>query len=402
MLNFELKTTEKFVLRDYQQEACDKAVDFLNDKLPHRPIIVAPTGSGKSLYIADITDRINVPTLVLQPSKELLEQNYGKYMTYGKYASIFSASMGEKEVGSAVTFGMIGSVINTAELFKHIEVVIIDECHLVPPDPNSQYMRLLTQELPHAKVLGLTATPIRMKTYLCPYRNINYSKLNVLFHERPRFFDSVLHITQISEMVDRGYYCPIKYRVERFDESLLEKNSTGADFTEQSMLKADEENQIEQRTLELVAEGLSKGRKNCLTFVRSVDQAERMADTHPDYAALSAKTKKKDRTEIVAGFKAGKIKAVFNVGVLTVGFDYPELDFVITARPTLSLALYMQMIGRGVRPAEGKDKLVYIDLCGNIDRFGRVETIKFEKIGRKYQITNNGKNLTDVEMGRDY
>lgn len=123
-----------FVLRDYQQKASDAAATFFQDtKKKTNAIMVLPTGSGKSLIIADIASRIDGHTLVFQPSKEILEQNFKKLCSYGILdCSIYSASFNSKEI-SRITFATIGSVKGHPELFGHFKNVIIDECHLVNP-----------------------------------------------------------------------------------------------------------------------------------------------------------------------------------------------------------------------------------------------------------------------------
>lgn len=133
------------VLRDYQEESVEKALDFLrSDDFASIPILVAPTGAGKSIYIAHIANELKKDVLVLQPSKELLEQNYAKYRMYGGEASIYSASFGVKDIGD-VTFATIGSLKGKAKDFLHIQYIIIDECHLVPPKENSMYNKFIDE-----------------------------------------------------------------------------------------------------------------------------------------------------------------------------------------------------------------------------------------------------------------
>ena len=124
----------QFKLRDYQQKASDTAVSFFNNKAKKtNAIMVLPTGSGKSLIIADIAARLDGHTLVFQPSKEILEQNFKKLCSYGILdCSIYSASFNSKEI-SRITFATIGSVKNQPELFTHLKNIIVDECHLVNP-----------------------------------------------------------------------------------------------------------------------------------------------------------------------------------------------------------------------------------------------------------------------------
>ena len=122
-----------YKLREYQQQASDRAVNFFNSKTNKNSIIVLPTGSGKSLVIADIANRLDGHTLVFQPSKEILEQNFNKLCSYGILdCSVYSASFNSKHI-SRITFATIGSVRNNPELFIHFKNIIVDECHLVNP-----------------------------------------------------------------------------------------------------------------------------------------------------------------------------------------------------------------------------------------------------------------------------
>ena len=174
-----------YVLRDYQQQASDAAVSFFNNKAKkNNAIMVLPTGAGKSLVIADIAARLNGHTLVFQPSKEILEQNYLKLCSYGVLdCSIYSASFGRKEI-SRITFATIGSVINHPELFQHFQNIIIDECHLVNPK-EGMYKSFLS--ILKCKVLGLTATPYRLSSS----RDFG-SMLKFITRTRPCIFSEVI------------------------------------------------------------------------------------------------------------------------------------------------------------------------------------------------------------------
>lgn len=365
-----------YTLRKYQSEAVDRAVAFFNSDAKHRPILELPTAAGKSLIIAFIVKQLRGNVLILQPSKELLEQNYRKYSEAIQGhedlepASVYSASVGVKERGR-VTFATIGSIYEQPQLFADVEYVLIDECHLVPPKEDSMYVSFLKQ-LPSMKVIGLTATPYRLKTYNYPEK---HSKINLLTRERPMFFNKFLYNVTTKQMYEEGYLCPVRYISMGWDGSFLEFNSTGAEFSDASVKKALERNQIIEKIPGIVDQALRKGRKSCLVFVRSVDEARRLAEVTPFAEYLHALTPKKERERIVKAFKSGGIKTLYNVAVLTTGFDYPALDTIIIARPTASLALFVQMVGRGIRLAEGKDHCTLVDMCGNLQRFGKLEEI---------------------------
>ena len=138
-------------------------------------------------------------------------------------------------------------------------------------------------------------------------------------------------------------------------------------------------------------------RNGILVFTRFLKEAQRLADEIDGCAMVSGETPKAEREQILEGFKAGNIKVVVNVGVLTTGFDYPELDTIVMARPTKSLSLWYQIVGRAIRPSPLKEKGWVIDLCGNLNRFGRVQDLVLvEPKPNMWQVQSNGRQLTNV------
>lgn len=365
-----------YTLRKYQIEATDKCIDFFrNGSHDDRPIVVAPTGAGKSLYIGFIAKEMGDSILVLQPSKELLEQNYDKYLSYDMDASVYSASMNRKEIGK-VNFATIGSIYKLSEEFKHIKYILIDECHLVPPKADSMFVKFLNR-MTQAKVIGFTATPFRLKKYLNPWTKRPYAQINLLTRERPKFFNRFLHVTQIDELYKDGFLSPIKYVPLTWDSGKLVVNTNGSEYTDKSIQAELVQQKINERIPGIIKQSIEKGRKHRVVFVYSVDDAKWLSEKVPDSAYVCATTNKKERDRIIKEFKSGKIKTVFNVNVLTIGFDFTALDTIILGRPTMSLALYMQMIGRGIRPHPGKTDCVVVDMCGNMSRFSKFEDIKY-------------------------
>ena len=385
-------------LRPYQIEAVEKGLEFFKNGNPKDiPIIVAPTGAGKSIYIGHIANELKEGVLVLQPSKELLEQNYAKYRMYGGEAAIYSASMGIKEIGH-VTFATIGSLKSKAADFQHVKHVIIDECHLVPPFTGSMFTSFLSNFV-GVKILGMTATPFRLKSYNDPFTGERFSQINMLNRERPRFFNYMLHVTQISELYDQQFLAPIKYIEMAWDNGKLTYNSTGAEFSDESVDRELKQQRVNEKIPSLIKLSIEKGRKHRVVFVKNVSDAIILAQRVPHSACIHASTKKKERETILRDFKVGRIKTVFNVGVLTIGFDFPALDTIIIARPTMSLALYMQMIGRGIRCCEGKTDCAVVDMCGNMQRFSKFEDIKYHaNLDGKWAVTDGKRILSGVKL----
>ena len=379
-----------YALRDYQQEASNAAVRFFQNGWRQNGLIVLPTGSGKSLVIADIAYRLDAPVLVFQPSKEILEQNYDKLCSYGvEGVGIFSASFGRREV-SRITFATIGSVKSCKDYFRKFRYVIIDECHNVSAK-GGMYLDFI--QTTQAKVVGLTATPYRLASSM-EYGSI----LRFLTRTQPRIFHEVIYHVQVAQLLQRGFLAQMNYYpINLVDQGRLKLNSTGADFTDKSVRKHYAEVNFAAELERIVRRLLAAGRKSVLVFTRFVEEAEALCRSLGDKAAVvSGATAASERARTLARFKAGEIEVVANVGVLTTGFDFPALATVVLARPTMSLALYYQMCGRAIRPYPDKQSWI-VDLCGNYQRFGRVEDLELRQPRPGlWAVYNGSRQLTNV------
>lgn len=388
-----------YTLRPYQKQASDAAVEAFGKKTCG--LIIAPTGSGKSLTIADIASRLDSPLLVFQPSKEILEQNFKKLKSYGiTDCSIYSASMREKRI-SRITYATIGSVMKHIDDFDAFTHVIIDEAHLCNAK-GGMYETFIHKR--DRVVIGLTATPFRLSS------GLNGSVvLKFLTRTRPRIFSKVIHYCQISDLLSHGYLAEVRYfDLTGIKLENVKSNSTGADYDEKS-LKAEYErsgfyDKLTTTTLRVLRPKSGVPRKGVLVFTRFIEEAgelvEKLGMKGIRAAIVTGETPKKEREDILEGFKTGKIKVVANVGVLTTGFDYPALDTVIMARPTKSLSLYYQMVGRAIRPFPGKEAW-FIDLGGAYSRFGRISDLKIglEKAeSERWCMFSRGRQLTNVPI----
>ncbi len=386
-------------LRDYQKAASDKAVAFfLNPKIKHNGLIVIPTGGGKSWIIADIANRLNDNVLIFCPSREILIQNFEKMQKICPFdCAVYSASVGQKQIAK-ITFATIGSVINHPELFQHFRNIIIDECHLVNPK-DGMYRDFLS--MLKCKVLGLTATPYRLSSS----RDFG-SMLKFITRTRPCVFSEVIYQVQISTLLDMGYLSKLNYYEMNplgWNELNLKVKTTGADYTDKSVVKEYERIDFYGFLVSIVQRLMNPKngikRKGILVFTRFLKEAERLTWSIPGTAIVSGETPKKERERILEAFKAGEIPVVANVGVLTTGFDYPELDTIVMARPTMSLALWYQIVGRAIRPHPNKEAGWIVDLCGNIKRFGEVKDLRLVDGGNgKWAVYSNNRQLTNVRF----
>ncbi|MCA9749572.1 MAG: DEAD/DEAH box helicase family protein, partial [Romboutsia sp.] len=388
-------------LRNYQEEAVDICLDFLKRKNPKPTIIVHPTGAGKSIVIGNLVSKIKEPVLILQPSKELLEQNFAKLKLYGGEASIYSASMDSKEIGH-VTYATLGSIKKLGKKFKEfgVKTVLVDEVHEgYAPEDGSMFKNFI-KDLDPLHIIGFTATPIRLKQY--GDMTSKWSQLNMINRTIPKIFSSISQVVQIGYLVENKYWADLSYEEWDFDESILKLNSTGAEFTEQSIKKSIADQNINNNIYIRLKKLLNEG-KSALVFIDSVNNAEKMADKLGELAfCISSKTKKKDRDKAINDFKSGKLKIITNYGTLAKGFDYPELNTVIIGRPTNSLAVFYQQAGRVVRNPEfpNQKKALIIDFCNNVKRFGRLETLNFRNVERYgWGMFTETNLLTGIPMG---
>ncbi len=381
----------KYQLRDYQQQAVDAAVTFFTSPVKHNSIMVLPTGAGKSLVLANIALRLNAPVLILQPGREILQQNYEKLLSYGFVdAGIFSASFNRREI-RPITFATIGSVKNYMDYFHQFKYVLVDECHFVNAE---QGMYKDFFDTIKCKILGVTATPYRL------YSNQNFgSMLKFITRTRTRIFRDVIYQVQIGELLRRGYLANLKYySLNVVDTSRLPLNTLGSDYSEEALKKYYEQIKYNDTLENIVRRLLIAGRQSILVFTRFVEEAVALANILGPKVArtVSADMSKTERARILEAFKAGRIKVVVNVGILTTGFDFPALSTIVLARPTMSLALYYQMVGRAIRPYNGKIGWI-VDLCGNVKRFGRVQDFVLHDTGNgKWAVFSGQKQLTNV------
>lgn len=379
--------------RPYQEKAIGSALTYFEGDANYNAFQILPTGSGKSVVIACITRALKGKTLIFQPSKEILEQNFKKFVVAGGRAGIYSASAGSKFVDT-VTFCTIGSVIKKKHLFKDVTNILVDECHLVNSS-DGMYNDFI-RSLPKAKVLGLTATPYRLSS------TFDGAQLQFLNRTSPKIFSKCLYYIQNSELFDAGHLAKLVYfNFNLIDRTMLKVNSSGSDFTDASLRAYYRTIDMPAKTREYANRILAK-RKNLLVFCSLVEEAEKVAKGIPGAVVLTGDTETSKRERILLQFKKGIIKCVVNVGVLTTGFDFPELEAVLIARSTMSLALYYQIIGRAMRPHPDKEDAWIIDLGGNIPFFGKIETMII-RVNEKglFSIWNNGRQLTDVPFSKN-
>lgn len=377
-------------LRQNQIIPVQKGIEFFQQKNAKPSIIVAPTAFGKSILVGSIANNVD-KTVVLQPSKELLEQNLNKLKTLGGNASVYSASLKTKEIGENITYATIGSVKNIGKEFKErgYKNLIVDEIHLYARNSDSMFGKFLSDsEITH--VLGLTATPFKLQTNSMNMQSYSILKMLTSRSKHGNLFKEIIHVTQIKEMVELKYWTPLLYELYDVDTGSLIFNSTQADYTEESIELFYKNQNIETKIINKINQC---ERNKIIVFVPSVNDAIELSKKVDNSVAVYGNMDNKDREKAIKDFKEGSIKVVFNVNVLSVGFDYPEIDCIIIGRPTASLAWFYQALGRGTRIHPNKKDCLIVDFTGNVNTFGKIEDLEFVKEDKTWKLYGTGKRL---------
>ncbi len=266
--------------------------------------------------------------------------------------------------------------------------VLVHNCHLIAPEGDGMYRTFLADMKvinPHVRVIGLTATPFRLKGGLiCKPENI----LNEICYE-----------AGLKEMIQQGYLSPLISRAGRAEANLANLHIRGGEFISDEVAAAMDNDALVTSACREIVE-LTRDRKSVLIFTASVDHCKHVAEkiqafSGKECAIVTGDTSPAERAEIIARFKGEFIPAdlfgtpkpplkfLANVNVLTCGFDAPNTDCVVMLRPTNSPGLLIQCAGRGTRlsPETGKSSCLFLDYGGNILRHGPLDMIKVKEPG---------------------
>jgi len=373
--------------------------------------------SGKTYVIAGFVEQTDMPVLILVPSKELLEQDLEKLeeVVDRSEIGVFSASMDEKQV-KKYTIGTIQSIYKKPELFDHYSVAIIDECHLYNPKKLSGMYNKFFRAIGNPIVFGLTATPYRQDIlYEYPggwsnYHGHKWQKMQMeaitttkmITRYKEKFWDRMLYVANTIDLQNEGYLCPLRYfDLTMIDQDQIPLNKSKSDF---NLDLYEELLAGREREIVNVLSQLSKQHKSLLVFCATIKQAQRLSSVlkgsrsirndvpplqTPVCDFVSCHTPQKEREQLIKDFReAGGI--LFNVGILTTGFNYNQLEAIALIRPTRSLNLYNQMIGRVTRVKDTGVGYVY-DFSGTVKKLGRIETIQVTKNSGQWDVVSETK-----------
>lgn len=357
-----------YELRPYQQEAVDNTINYFKKKRDPA-VIVLPTGAGKSLVIAELARMARGRVLVLAHVKELVEQNHLKYESYGLEAGIYSAGLNKKDKDQKVIFGSIQSVANASDdFFENFTLLVIDECHRVGLEAESQYSQVIKKLREKNRalcVLGLTATPYRMGTGWI----YNYSHRGVVQTTEPRFFKQCVFELPLKYMIQNKYLTqPVKVDIPVTSYDFSELFESGKSYTQSDI---EEVLKKQRRLTPLIVKNIvditeNYHRQGVMIFSSTVKHAQEILESLPSDQAriVIGETESAERDKIIEDFKKKKFKYLVNVSVLTTGFDAPHVDVIAILRPTESVSLYQQIIGRGLRLDATKKDCFILDYTG--------------------------------------
>jgi DNA repair protein RadD len=376
-------------LRPYQQEAVEAVYRHLREH-DDNPVVVLPTGSGKSAIMAaicrDAVTRWDGRVLVLAHVKELLEQTAATIakMAPGLDVGVYSAGLGRRDTGHKVIVAGIQSVYRRAGELDAFDLCLVDEAHLIPPEGDGMYRQFLADAravCPHMRTIGLTATPFRMSSgSIC---------------KADHFLNTICYEAGVKELIRDGYLCPLRTRagVVKADTSRL--HIRGGEFISGELEELmDDTTLVSAACREIVEQ--TADRRSVLIFASGIGHGQHIVETlRREHGAecgfVTGDTPADQRERLIARFRgrptgllddARPLKYLCNVNVLTTGFDAPNVDCVAMLRPTMSPGLYYQMVGRGFRLCEGKADCLVLDFGGNVMRHGPVDDLRVSEPGR--------------------
>ncbi len=361
-------------LRGYQKAATPAVWQWLA-RHDGNPLVVMPTGTGKSVVIADFMRQAveaypDTRIIMLTHQQELIAQDYAALLRVWPEApaGVYSAGLNKRDTSAQLLFAGIQSVHKRAVELQWADLIVIDEAHLLSRSETGMYLRLIRDLQAfnrHLRIVGFTATPYRMDSGL-------------LHEGEGALFDDIAYQVPLLKMIQQGYLCEVRSKQADVQLDVSGVHMRGGDFIASELEAAVD---VEETTRAAVDEIVRKGedRGSWLVFCAGVKHADHVAAEIRRWGiaceTVMGDTPKPERSRILRDFRAGALRAVTNVGVLTTGFDAPGVDLIALLRPTRSKSLFVQIMGRGMRITEGKDHCLVLDFSDTSVRMGPIDRI---------------------------
>jgi DNA repair protein RadD len=342
------------------------------------------TGTGKSVVIATAVRELlesfpDMRVIMLTHVKELVAQNAKAMLAAWPQApiGINSAGLGRRDKRSQILFASIQSVHKeSAATLGRRDLILVDEAHLIPRSGSGMYLSFIErmrEDVPDLRVAGYTATPYRLGS-------------GRLDKGEDRIFDKIVYDYGIGEGIKDGYLSPLVSKATATALDLSGVKRAGGEFVAASLEAAIDQDWITRAAVSEMA-AFGENRRSWLVFAAGVDHAFHLRDmirqSGISCETVTGETPNGERDRILRDYKEGRTRCLTNVGVLTTGFDAPATDMIVMLRPTLSTGLYVQMVGRGTRLADGKNDCLVLDFAGNVRRHGPVDAINITNERKK-------------------
>ncbi|AZF88113.1 ResIII [Microcystis phage Me-ZS1] len=361
--------------RDYQLFAVDALMHWFSEvQDPERnPLIAMPTGTGKSLVIAEFLRRTYATwprsrVWMLTHVKELVSQNADKLLRMWPTAplGILSAGLGRYDESQPILFAGIATLAGRLDDLPTPDLILIDEAHMLSPKESSRYQVVIAKvrdKNPHVRVIGLSATIFRMSRGMLtePIRVKN--EAGVYVDKYDVFTDVCVDMTQLDVynwFFEQGYLTRLVPKRTNFELDVSDVAVQGDDYNQKQLQECVDKEEITRAALK-EAVAVSEDRYRWLVFASGIEHAMHVAEVLNEMGvtarAVHSKMKDTDRDATLADHQAGRFVALVNNGILTTGYDDPHIDNILVLRPTKSSSLWVQILGRGTRPlyAEGYD-----------------------------------------------
>ncbi|TWT51815.1 type I restriction enzyme EcoKI subunit R [Thalassoglobus neptunius] len=332
---------------------------------------VIPTGGGKTPIIGtiakDVVERWGGRVAIISHVKELLEQAEETISRFlpSEPVGVYSAGLGRRELDKRVTIAGIQSIYHRAHELGPVNLVIVDEAHLIPIEGEGMYRQFIKESRivrPQTRLMGLTATPYRSDSGL--------------IYGPGMIFEDVAYEISVAELISQGFLSPLRSK-RGLDLDFSSLHLQGGEF-----ITAEVEELWKSKTGQAVSEivRLTQDRNSVLIFSASVpngvDVCNLLYAMGQDCELITGDSTDEERADAIRRFKAGSLKYLVNYGVLTTGFDACNVDCLAILRVTNSLSLFVQIMGRGLRLFPGKKDCLVLDFGGNIERHGPIDAIE--------------------------
>ena len=386
-------------LRYYQREAVDAVFDYWKEEAGH-PLVDMATGTGKSMTLATLFQELitgwpDMRLCCVTHVVELVEGNFKELLGIAPFApaGLYASALGQRSARAQILFAQLQTVYDKASQIGNVDVLGIDEVHLVPNDANTMYRQFIDALLainPEMKIVGLSATPYRLDS-------------GRLDEGDDRLFDKTVYTYGIREGIDDGYLTPITSKPTEIKQDTSHVPMRGNDLAKGALQKAVDRDDLNRRIIEEVFD--TEGhRRTSLFFCAGVEHATHVRDIIRQAGrtceVLHGKTPRGERRDIINALKNGEIWGVSNDNVMSTGTNVPRIDLIVDMARTKSASRYVQRVGRGTRiiypprfdpeaaTADERKAAIagylkpncrYMDFAGNISEHGPVDMIEPHK-----------------------